>query len=63
MSKTVQLQIIQFSISTQFKCKYSLTVKKTFLFRAIQFSQAVPIQLSTSIDFFYLQLNVKTVLC
>ena len=27
MSKTVQFQIIQFSISTQFKCKYSLIVK------------------------------------
>ena len=27
MSKTVQFQIIQFSISTQFKCKYCLTVK------------------------------------
>ena len=41
MSKTVQFQIIQFSISTQFRCKYSLIVKKTFLFRAIQFSQAI----------------------
>ena len=27
MSKKVQFQIIQFSISTQFKCKYSLIVK------------------------------------
>ena len=27
MSKTVLFQIIQFSISTQFKCKYSLIVK------------------------------------
>ena len=27
MSKTVQYQIIQFSISTQFKCKHSLIVK------------------------------------
>ena len=27
MSKTVQFQIIQLSISTQFKCKYSLIVK------------------------------------
>ena len=35
MSKTVQFQIIQFSMSTQFNCK------KTFLFRAIQFSQAI----------------------
>ena len=28
MGKTVQFQIIQFSISTQFKFKYSLIVKK-----------------------------------
>ena len=27
MSKTAQFQTIQFSISTQFKCKYSLIVK------------------------------------
>ena len=27
MSKTVQFQIIQFSISMQFKCKYRLIVK------------------------------------
>ncbi len=44
MSKTVQFQTIQFSISKQFKCKYSLIVK-TFLFQAIQFNQAVLIQL------------------
>ena len=65
MSKTVQFQIIQFSISQQFKFKYSLIVK-TFLFRAIQFSQAVLIRLiqfSISTDFVYTQLHVKTVLC
>ena len=65
ISKTVQFQTVQFSISTQFKCKYSLIVK-TFLFRAIQFSQAVLIpliQFSISTDFVYTQLNVKTVLC
>ena len=28
MSKAVQFQTIQISISTQFKCKYSLIVKK-----------------------------------
>ena len=64
-SKTVLFQIIQFSISTQFKCKYRLIVK-AFLFRAIQFSQAVLIQLiqfSISTDFAYTQLHVKTVLC
>ena len=65
MSKIVQLKTIQFSISTQFKCKYSLIVKKTFLFRAIQSSQAILIQLiqfSKSTDFVYAQLNVKIVL-
>ena len=65
MSKTVQFQIIRFSISTQFKYKYSLIVKEN-LFQAIQFSQAVIIQLiqfSISTDFVYTQLNVKTVQC
>ena len=64
MSKTVQFQTIQFSISTQFKCKYSLIVKN-ILFLAIQFSQAVLIQLiqfTISTDFVYTQLNVKIVL-
>ena len=37
ISKTVPFQTIQFGISTQFKCKYSLIVK-TFRFKAIQFS-------------------------
>ena len=48
MTKTVQFQTIQISISTQLKCKYSLS--KTFLFQAILFSQAVLIQLSISTD-------------
>ncbi len=43
MLKTVPFQTIQFSIRTQFKCKYSLMVK-TFLFQAIQFIQTVLIQ-------------------
>ena len=50
---------IQFSVST-------VSMSKTFLFRAIQFSQTVLIQLiqfSISTDFIYRQLNVKTVLC
>ena len=62
--KIVLFQTIHFSISTQFKYKYSLIVK-TFLFQAIQFSQAVLIQLiqfNISIDLVYPQLNVKTVL-
>ena len=36
--KIVLFKTIQFSLSTQFKCKYSL-IGKTFLFQAIQFSQ------------------------
>ena len=55
--KIVLFQTIQFRISTDFKCKYSLIVK-TFLFQAIQFSQAVLIQLiqfSISTDFVYTQ--------
>ena len=43
--KTVPFQIIQFSISTQFKCKYTVYLSKTFLFQAIQFSQTVLIQI------------------
>ena len=35
MSKTVPSQAIQFSISTQFKCKYSLIVKKHFYFKLL----------------------------
>ena len=65
VSKIVQFKTIQFSKSTQFKCKYSLIVKKT-LFRAIQFSQAILLQLiqfCKSTDFVYTQLYVRTVLC
>ena len=63
MSKAVPFQTIQFSISTQFKCKYSLS--KTFLFQSIPLSQTVliqTIQSSISIVFVHKQLNVKTVL-
>ena len=31
MSETVLFEIIQFSISTQFKCKYGLIVKNIFI--------------------------------
>ena len=63
--KIVLFQTIQFRISPQFKCKYSLIVKKTFLFQATQFIQTVLIQLiqfSISSNFVPTQLNVKTVL-
>ena len=55
----VLFQTIQFSISKKFNCN------KTFLFQAIQLSQAVLIQtilFSISIFFIYTQLNVETVL-
>ena len=61
--KIVLFRIIQFSRSRQFKCKYSLILKKKkILFQAIQFRQAVLIQLiqfSISTEFVYSQLNVK----
>ena len=44
MSKTIPFQTIQFSIGTQFKCKYTVYLPKTFLFQAIQFSQTTLIQ-------------------
>ena len=62
--KIVLFQTIQFSISSQFTCKYILIVKKN-IFQAIQFSKAVLIQLiqfSISTDVVYTQLNVKSVL-
>ena len=39
--KTVQFQIIQFSISTQFKCKYGFMVKNISI-STIQFSLSIP---------------------
>ena len=45
MSKTVLFQIIQFSISTQFKCKYGLIVKNISIL-AIQFSQTIQFSIS-----------------
>ena len=65
MSKIVLFQIIQFSISAKFKCKYSLIVKNIPI-SSYQFSQAVLIQLiqlSISIDYVYTRLNVKTTQC
>ena len=66
MSKIIQFKTIQFSKSTQFKFKCSLIVKKTFLFQAIEFSQAILlhlIQFTKGKDFVYTQLHVRTVLC
>ena len=61
--KIVLFQTIQFRISKQFKCRYSLIVK-TLLFQDIQLSLAGLLQLiqfSMSTDFVYTQLNVKAV--
>ena len=61
--KLVLFETIQFRISTQFKCKYSLIVKKTFLFQAIEFSQAVLIPLiHFSISTYLVYTDIKTVL-
>ena len=54
MSKTVQFQIIQFSISTQFKCKYNLIVKNISIS-----NYSVLIQFSICTDLVYPQLHVK----
>ena len=42
--------MIQFSISTQFKCKYGLS--KTFLFQAIQFNQTIQFSISMPLVLF-----------
>ena len=44
MSKTIPFQTIRFSISMQFKYKYTVYLSKIFLFQAIQLSQIVLIQ-------------------
>ena len=44
MTKTVLFQIIQLSISAQFKCIYGLS--KTFLFQAIQLAQTIHFSIS-----------------
>ena len=51
ISKTVQFQIIQFSISMQFQCKYGLIVK-AFLFQDIQFNQAIHFNISMPLVLF-----------
>ena len=61
MSKTVQFQIIQFSISTQFKCKYSLIVKNISISSYSVLIQLI--QFSISTDFVYTHLHVKTIPC
>ena len=61
MSKTVQFQIIKFSISTQFKGKYSLIVKNISISSYSVLIQLI--QFSISTDLIYTQLHVKTVRC
>ena len=55
MTKAIQFQIVQFSISTQFKCKYSLIVKNILSYSVL----IQLIQFSISTDFVYTQLHVK----
>ena len=38
MSKTVQFQIIQFSICTQFNCKYGLIAKNIYILNYLIYS-------------------------
>ena len=45
MSKNSLFEIIRFSLSMQFKCKYGLIVK-TFLFQAIQYNQTIQFNIS-----------------
>ena len=61
--KIVLFQTIQFSISTQFKYKYSLIVKNNSIssYSVYQEVRIQLIQFSKSTDFVYSQLNVKTV--
>ena len=65
MSKTVQFQIIQFSISTQFQCEYSLIVKNISIssYSVSSNGSNSANSVSYDTDFVYIQLNVKTVLC
>ena len=58
--KIVQFQTLQFSISTQFKCKYSLIVKNISISSYSVLIQLI--QFSIKTDFLYTQLNVKAVL-
>ena len=61
--KIVLFQTIQFRISTQFKCKYSLIVKNISISSYSVLALLIQlIQFSISTDFVYTQLSVKTVL-
>ena len=62
MSKTVQFQIILFSISTQFKCKHGSIVKKTFLFQTIQFNKKIQFSISMPLVLFNPQIGPYQVL-
>ena len=63
MSKTVLFQIIQYSISTQFKRKFNC--EKYFYFELFSLIKVLIqlIQFSISTYFAFTQLNVKTVPC
>ena len=64
-AKSIFIQIINFIFKNSVKHEYTVLLSKTFLFQAIQFSQAVliqPIQFSIGIHFVYTQSNIKIVL-
>ena len=51
MSKTVQLQIIQLSISTQLNVS-TVLLSKTFLFQGIQFNETIQFRVSMPLVLF-----------
>ena len=53
MTKKGPFEIFQFNMSTQFKCKYGLIVKKTFLFQVIQFKQMIQFSISMPLVLFH----------
>ena len=64
-AKSIFIQIISSISNNSVYHEYTVSLSKTFLFQAIQFSQTrliQTIQLSISLDFLYIQMNVKTVL-
>ena len=60
--KKIPFQTIQFSISTQFKCKYPVYLSKTFLFQAIQFSQTIQFSIRMPLVLFNLSIGPYQVL-
>ena len=62
MSKTVPFEIIQLSISTQFKCKYGLIVKNHFYFKLFSLPQTINFRISMLLVLFNPQIGPYQVL-